>query len=232
VLARDLPVRETLQAFLERIDGFGPWGPVVFGAAYAFGAVLFFPAGLLTIAAGAIFGLFTGFLTVSVASTVGAGLAFLLARYVARERVARAARKNRRFAAIDAAIAEGGWKIVALLRLSPAIPFNLQNYLFGLTPIRFWAYLLTSWIAMMPGTLLYVYIGHLTGTAVGGARQRTPGEWLLLALGLVATLAVTWYVSRLARRQLSARAPSPDDERASANRDAPTNRTDPDLSAS
>ena len=73
---------------------------------------------------------------------------------------------NRRFAAIDGAIAEGGWKIVALLRLSPAVPFNLQNYLFGLTRIGFWPYLLTSWIAMMPGTFLYVYVGHLTGEAL------------------------------------------------------------------
>ena len=205
VLLGQLPWREPLQAFLARVEEMGAWGPVALGAVYAVGTVLFLPALFLTIAAGALFGLVKGFVTVSVSSTVGAGLAFLVGRYLARERIERLARANPRFGAIDGAIAEGGWRVVALLRLSPVVPFNLQNYFFGLTPIPFWTYLLTSWLAMMPGTLLYVYLGHLTGVAVGGTRERTTGEWVLLAVGLLATVAVTWYVTRLARRQLAAR---------------------------
>jgi uncharacterized membrane protein YdjX (TVP38/TMEM64 family) len=88
------------------------------------------------------------------------------------------------------------------LRLSPAIPFNVQNYLYGLTPIRFWPYAVTSWIAMLPGTFLFVYIGHISGAAVGDDRQRTRAEWAMLAIGLLATIAVTLYVTRLARRRL------------------------------
>ena len=129
-------------------------------------------------------------------------MAFLIARYVARNKVAERAHSNRHFGAIDRAIDEGGWKIVSLLRLSPAIPFNLQNYLYGLTPVRFWPYVLTSWLAMLPGTLLYVYIGHVTGAAVGGQRERSTMKWAMLAIGLLATVAVTVYVTRLAKRKL------------------------------
>jgi hypothetical protein len=106
---------------------------------------------------------------------------------------------------VDRAIGEGGWRIVALLRLSPAVPFNLQNYLFGLTPVAFGAYVLTSWIAMLPGTFLYVYVGHVTGVAVAGGRERTTAEWLLLAVGLLATVAVSVYITILARRKLAER---------------------------
>lgn len=205
VLARTLPLEEGAAALRRWVEGLGAWGPVAFGAIYAAATVAFVPAALLTLAAGAIFGLGAGFATVSLASTAGAGLAFLIGRHLARKRVERMAASNRSFGAIDGAIAEGGWRIVALLRLSPAVPFNLQNYLFGLTRIGFWPYLLTSWIAMMPGTFLYVYVGHLTGAALGGERARTPAEWALLAVGLAATLAVTLYVTVLARRQLRQR---------------------------
>ncbi|MFG0263097.1 MAG: DUF547 domain-containing protein, partial [Novipirellula sp. JB048] len=139
---------------------------------------------------------------VSVGSTLGACSAFLIARYGARDKVAAMASGNRHFGAIDRAIGEGGWKIVALLRLSPAIPFNLQNYLYGLTPVRFWPYAVTSWIAMLPATFLYVYIGHVTGAAVGADRERTTAEWAMLAVGLLATAVVTVYVTRLANRKL------------------------------
>jgi uncharacterized membrane protein YdjX (TVP38/TMEM64 family) len=212
VLAAKLPIRDWLGALSGRIEALGLWGPVVFGALYAVATVLLVPASVLTIGAGAIFGLLTGFLTVSAASTAGAGIAFLVARYLARERVEKMAQGKPRFAAIDAAIADGGWKVVALTRLSPAIPFNLQNYLFGLTSIRFGPYLLTSWLAMMPGTLLYVYIGHLTGAAVGGDRQRTTGEWVLLGAGLLATVALTWYLTRRSRQRLSSQIPEEEAE--------------------
>jgi len=147
--------------------------------------------------------LITGTITVSIGSTLGASLAFLIARYGARNKIAAMADRNRSFGAIDRAIAEGGWKIVALLRLSPAIPFNVQNYLHGLTSIRFWPYVVTSWLAMLPGTFLYVYLGHITGAAVGAKRARTPAEWAMLGVGLLATVIVTVYITRLARSKLN-----------------------------
>jgi hypothetical protein len=132
-------------------------------------------------------------------------LSFLIARYVAREKVSRMARGNPKFGAIDRAIGEGGWKIVALLRLSPAIPFNLQNYLYGLTPIRFWPCVLTSAIFMMPGTLLYVYLGYVGGQgleAASGGGVSTQ-RWALIGIGLAATVGVTVYVTKLAQKALA-----------------------------
>ncbi len=201
-IVRSLPTDQAMSALRDWISDTGYWGPVLLAALYVVATVLFVPGTLLTLVAGALFGLAIGVVTVSIGSTLGASLAFLIARYAARDKVAAMASGNRHFDAIDQAIGEGGWKIVGLLRLSPAIPFNLQNYLYGLTPVRFWPYAVTSWIAMLPGTFLYVYIGHVSGAAVGADRQRTPFEWAMLAVGLLATIVVTVYVTRLANRKL------------------------------
>ncbi len=160
---RSLPIDRAVQAVNAWVESLGVWGPLAFGLVYILATVLLLPASALTLAGGAVFGLGTGMVTVSVASTIGAGLAFLIARYFAREKMAAFARRNPKFNAVDRAIGEGGWKIVALLRLSPAVPFNVQNYLYGLTRIRFWTCFLTSWIAMMPGTFMYVYLGYVGG---------------------------------------------------------------------
>jgi uncharacterized membrane protein YdjX (TVP38/TMEM64 family) len=202
-VVRSLPFDQVLADFRTWIEGLGVWGPVVLGVVYVIATVLFVPGTILSLVAGAIFGLAIGVVTISIASTIGASFAFLIARYVARDKVAAIASRNRQFGAIDRAIAEAGWKIVALLRLSPAIPFNLQNYLYGLTPIHFWPYVLTSWIAMLPGTFLYIYIGHVTGAALGVERSRSAAEWSLLAVGLLATVIVTVYITRLARQKLN-----------------------------
>ena len=201
-IMQSLPLDRAMAVLNAWIDGLGAWGPIVMAAIYVVATVLFVPGTILTLAAGALFGLVIGTVTVSVGSTLGAACAFLIARYLARDKVASMAHRNRKFGAIDRAIGEGGWKIVALLRLSPAIPFNVQNYLYGLTPVRFWPYVLTSWLAMMPGTFLYVYLGHITGAAIGDSRQRGAAEWLMLAVGLLATAAVTVYITLLARRKL------------------------------
>jgi uncharacterized membrane protein YdjX (TVP38/TMEM64 family) len=205
VILRALPTAQLLDLTQKKVATLGPWGPVVFGAAYFVAAVLFVPGSALTLAAGVIFGLGVGTATVSVSSTAAAGASFLIARYLARERVCRMAETNRTFGAIDKAIAQGGWKIIALLRLSPAVPFSLGNYLYGLTPVRFWPYLLASWIAMMPGTFLYVYLGLVGKTAAagaGGAGGKNPWQYVLLGAGLLATIVVSVYVTRLARKAL------------------------------
>jgi uncharacterized membrane protein YdjX (TVP38/TMEM64 family) len=188
------------------VDGLGFWGPVAFAAAYALAAVLLVPGAALTLAAGAVFGLFWGTFTVSIASTTAAAIAFLIARYLARGAVARRAERAPKFRAIDRAIGEGGWKIVALLRLSPAVPFTLLNYILGLTAIGFWPSLFASWISMLPGTLLYVYLGHVgklgLEAASRGEATQSPAQLVLLVVGLLATLGVTLYVTRIARRAL------------------------------
>jgi uncharacterized membrane protein YdjX (TVP38/TMEM64 family) len=194
-------LREIQRSLQQWLQDLGAWGPLLFIVLYAAATVMFFPGSVFTLVAGAAFGLWLAFVLVSIASTLGASLAFLLARYVARGKVEQLASRYPRFSAIDAAISEGGWKIVALLRLSPAIPFNAQNYLYGLTDIPFRHYVLASWIAMMPGTFLYVYLGHIAGAAAAD-RGRSVWEWTLLGLGLAATAAVAVYITRLAQRQL------------------------------
>ena len=188
------------------VDGLGAWGPIVFIAAYALACVAFVPASLLTLAAGALFGLVKGTVFVLVGATLGATGAFLIARYVARDWVASRIAKDPRFAAIDAAIAAQGRKVVFLLRLSPVIPFNVLNYALGLTQVRVVDYVVAS-IGMIPGTLLYVYTGKLAGIVAGASSAATPPRgaafYIVLGLGLAATAAVTVLVTRVAKRALA-----------------------------
>lgn len=204
LLIRALPTTELRDALQTWLDELGFWGPVVFVGLYIIATICLLPGSVLTLVAGAIFGLSLGLATVSIGSTLGAALALLIARYLARAKVERLADAYPTFKAVDEAISEGGWKVVAMLRLSPAIPFNVQNYLYGLTDIRFWPCVLTSWIAMLPGTFLYVYLGHLAETAVSN-QDKPIGHWILLGVGLLATIAVTVYVTRLARQKLKSR---------------------------
>lgn len=194
-----------LPGFAAWIEQLGALAPLVFIAGYALAVVALVPGSLLTVAAGAIFGLAEGTLYVLIAATLGAAVAFLLARYLARPLVERRLAGNPRFAAIDRAVGRQGRRIVFLLRLSPVFPFNVLNYALGLTGVRFSDYLLAC-IGMLPGTLLYVYYGRLAGEvavlAAGAEVERGPGYYSLLVLGLVATIAVTALVTRVARRAL------------------------------
>jgi uncharacterized membrane protein YdjX (TVP38/TMEM64 family) len=187
------------------IEGIGAWGPLAFIAGYAAATLAFAPGSLLTLAAGAIFGLGRGVLYTFIAATLGASGAFLVARYLARPAIERRLAAHPRFAAIDRAVARQGRRIVFLLRLSPVFPFNLLNYALGLTRVRFLDYLVAS-IGMIPGTLLYVYYGKVAGDvatlAAGAGVGRGPGYYVVLALGLLATVAVTAVITRTARRAL------------------------------
>jgi uncharacterized membrane protein YdjX (TVP38/TMEM64 family) len=212
-----------LQRFAAWVQGLGVWGPVVFILGYAAATVAFAPGAVLTLAAGALFGLVYGTIYTLAGATLGASLAFLVARYVARGAVEHRIAGNARFQAIDRAVGREGFKIVALLRLSPVFPFNLLNYALGLTRVRFLDYFAAS-AAMLPGTLLYVYYGKAAGSlaaafAGGGAgaagaaggRQAAAAaaggsshaaSWAMLGVGLLATVVVTTYVTRLAGKAL------------------------------
>jgi uncharacterized membrane protein YdjX (TVP38/TMEM64 family) len=202
---RLLPVADLLQRFQEYVAGRGAWGMVLYVLGYVAAALLFVPGALLTVGAGLVFGFWRGVIVVSIASTTAAALAFLIARYLARPAVERWAKNNERFRAVERAVAQRGAVVVLLLRLSPAVPFSLSNYLYGLTPVAFGTYVLASWIGMMPATALYVYLGSV-GHALG--EKRTPAEWLFLAAGIVATAAVTVFVGRAARKELETAAAS------------------------
>ena len=203
VIGQVVPVDRSVAALRGWVEQRGASEMVFFGLLYVMGALLFVPGAALTITAGAIFGLGWGTVVVSLASLTADVLAFLTARHVARKKVERLAHQYPRFGAIDRAVREGGWKIVALLRLSPTVPYSASNYLYGLTGIRFVPYTLASWVFTLPGTFLYVYLGYV-GTESLSGRSRTPGEWTLFLIGLLATVVAAVYMTRLARRALSA----------------------------
>ena len=202
-----LPVREWLRSFNDWVGQMGVAGIFIFIGVYAAATVLLAPGAILTIGAGFAFGLWKGFLTVSAGSTLGAALAFLVARFIARDKVEAIAKGNEKFRDIDNTIGKQGAKLVFLLRLSPVIPFNLSNYFYGLTGVKFWPYVLASWLGMMPGTFLYVYIGTAGKAAISAASS---GEamnhgwqyWTLMSVGLAATIAVTIWVTKIARDAL------------------------------
>jgi uncharacterized membrane protein YdjX (TVP38/TMEM64 family) len=195
-------VQDLLKAALDWIGKLGPWGPVIFIGLYVAGAVLFVPGSVLTLGAGAVFGVALGSVYVSIGATLGATAAFLVGRYLARDAIARQIENNQKFLTIDRAVEREGWKIVFLTRLSPIFPFTLLNYAFGLTRVKLRHYVLASWIGMIPGTVMYVYLGSLVNFGAGH-RQRTTAEWVLYGIGLLATVAVTVFVTRLARKALA-----------------------------
>ncbi len=205
VVASLSDVRALLRDALDWIEQLGPWGPILFVLIYVVATVLLVPGSALTLGAGAVFGVVRGTLIVSLASTLAATAAFLVGRYLARDAIARKIERNEKFAAIDKAVADEGWKIVLLTRLSPVFPFSLLNYAFGLTRVRLSHYVLASWIGMLPGTVMYVYLGSLAQIGAG-ERMRTPGEWVLYGVGLLATVVITVFVTRLARNALEQRA--------------------------
>ena len=188
------------------VDALGVWGPIVFIAGYAIACVAFVPASLLTLAAGALFGVVRGTVFVLIGATLGSLAAFLIARYLARDWIAARVAKDPRFAAIDAAIAEQGRKVVFLLRLSPVVPFSVLNYALGLTTVRVGDFILAS-AGMLPGTLLYVYSGNLASVVAGASNAAAPPKgpafYTVLGLGLAATAAVTVLVTRVAKKALA-----------------------------
>jgi len=205
-----LPTQEYLSWFLAWVQRIGPWGAVLLGAAYIPAALLFVPGSLLTLGAGFALGVGLGTVAVSIGSTLGASAAFLAGRTLARGFIEAKISHNPRFRAIDQAVKHEGFKIVLLTRLSPVFPFNLLNYAFGLTPVSLRDYFLASWIGMLPGTVMYVYLGsaakNLADLAAGKVEGGT-GQQVLFGVGLLATVAVTVAVTRVAKRALTAVVP-------------------------
>ena len=195
-----LPVQEWLNAFNRWVEQQGIWGYVIFALIYIVATVALAPGALFTLAAGLAFGLWA-FPLVVAAATIGASLAFLIARYVAAEKVRGAIAQRPKLQAAERAISEEGWKVVGLMRLSPAVPFNLQNYFFGVTAIPFWQYAAATFFGIMPGTLLYVYLGAAGKAASGDGGGAL--RWAFLAVGLLATIIVTVFVTRKATAKLS-----------------------------
>jgi len=200
ILARALGVTdflrlENLARVKKTIAGYGAAGPLFYIAGYVLAVVFFVPGLPITLLGGLAFGPVWGTVYVSIAATIGAGLAFLVARYGLRGMVERWVRSSPRLARMDAAVARDGWRIVMITRLVPLFPFNLQNYAYGLTRIGFWTYLLTSWICMLPGTAAYTFAGGALSEG-GGDLRRTLGYLAIAGVLIVLVSLIPRFLQR------------------------------------
>ena len=193
-------VQGILTAALRWLEGLGGWAPVVFVLLYVASCVAFLPAAILTVGAGAAFGVLTGSILVSIGATLGASAAFLVGRYLARDWVRSKIGHRPSFIAIDKAVAEEGWKIVFLTRLAPVFPFFLLNYAYGLTRVPLRHYVLATWIGILPGSTLFVYIGSL---AKSGAEGASPMRWVTRGFILVTAIIAMVYLAKIAKRALA-----------------------------
>jgi uncharacterized membrane protein YdjX (TVP38/TMEM64 family) len=203
---QSLSLQNLLQNTLIWIQNLGAVGAIAFIGLYILSTVLFFPGTILTLGAGIVFGVVFGSIYVFIGSTIGAILAFLVGRYLARDWVAKQIAGHHRFSAIDTAIAQEGLKIVLLTRLSPIFPFVLLNYALGITQVSVRDYILGC-VGMIPGTVMYVYIGSLAGSiATIQSSSQSPEaqkvQWVIRIVSLIATVAVTLYITHIARSAL------------------------------
>jgi uncharacterized membrane protein YdjX (TVP38/TMEM64 family) len=184
------------------VRSLGDWGPVAFAAIYAACCVTLVPAAPMSIIAGILFG-WRAMPLVMAAAMTGAMFSFMVARYLLRDRLLRYLEHDSTLRVIDKAVVNDGWKIVVLFRVSPLIPFNLQNYILGATRIKVWTYITSTFIGIIPGTAVFVYLGAAFGKAAFSTDKAGPYQWTLLVLGLIATIIVTWLVTKRARERLA-----------------------------
>jgi len=228
-------IKQGIEVFLEWIEENPIIGMFAFMGLYFIATVLFIPGSILTLGGGFIFsnafglgiGVVIATISVFLGASSGAIVAFLLGRYILRDWVENLTHKYPIFEAIDAALKEKGFRIMALLRLSPIIPFNALNYISGVTAISLAAY---SWaiIAILPGTILYVFLGATAGSLVDSS-QRSDNETITIVtiiigaiFGILGVFAVSYY----AKQELNTILQRQEDERNSLNYDAPTNENE------
>ena len=202
-----LPVGRVVTKLDALLDRTGAFGIVVFVVLYVIDAVLLGPAWLFALVAGLAFGLVRGGILVWASATIGAAAAFLIARYFARHRIEKIARNNEKYEAVDRAIQRHGWKVVLLLRISPLLPYTLSSYIYGLTAVDFWHYLIATAVGILPMVAVYVSIGAAgreaaLAAASGGHHSMT--EWIVLGVGLIFTIVAGVLIARAAKRELAA----------------------------
>lgn len=199
-------VHEQIVALLRWVEAQGLWGPVLFTLVMALVVVFLVPGVLFTTGAGFVFGVVEGTIYVVVGSTLGAAIAFLIARYFFGRHAANFVRSQAKLKLVSQEMTPNGWKIVLLTRLIPFFPSKVSNYFFGLTRFSFPGYVVGTLIGFTPFSLHNVYLGSLAADiSTLGVRntERTPLEWSLYGAGFVATLIAVIYLNRLARRALS-----------------------------
>jgi uncharacterized membrane protein YdjX (TVP38/TMEM64 family) len=188
---------EKIEELQHWIRSLGLWGLVAFFIIYLGAVIATIPGTIFGVIAGGLFGSVIGVILISIASTVGASLTFLIARYFARDAVARWLSKNKTMKRLDQLTEDHGMIIVGLTRLIPLFPFTLLNYGFGLTRVSFKTYVVWSWLCMIPGTIIVVVGADVL--AQGLTEGRIP--WVLVGVIIITALVlglIVWY----ARRQL------------------------------
>lgn len=198
-----LPTRDWLIMLIGWAEAYPRIAWPGFILAYVLAAVCMVPGSLLTLAAGLLFGVTLGVPLALVASTLGAGCAFLVARFLARGWVESRLEAMPRFRALDRAVARKGWLIVLLARLSVVVPYNLLNYALGLTNVRFGGYILSTFAGMLPAIFLYVYLGSAAGSMASPGESGAPAiPQSLFVAGLPATALLILVIARLTARAL------------------------------
>lgn len=197
-----LPIRQWIEALRGTVEGLGWWGPLIYAVAYGIGAVLVLPSGPFQVGAGLLFGLAVGIPTALVGTWLALAGAFAIGRWFARDRVQSLLDDRPRMRAVEGAIADGGWKTVVMLRLSPVLPMSLHNYVYGLTRMKFRVYMPAAAIAVAPGTVMWAWIGAVGGSAATASGEASVVKWILRGVGLVATVVVSILLARHARRRL------------------------------
>ncbi len=201
-------IPEILRNTLTWIENLGFWSPIAFIIIYNLATLLLIPGSILTLGGGVIFGIFWGSIYVFFASTLGAIIAFAIGRYISRDWVCKKLNQHPKFQVFEQAVVQEGFKIVFLTRLCPLFPFNLLNYAFGVMQVSLKNYIFGS-LGMIPGTIMYVYIGSLIGdiALIGTSQQPTSlaielTKWIIKIVALIATATVTIYITRLAKKAL------------------------------
>lgn len=193
-----LPIADLVHNAQEHVLSLGVAGFVLFALAYVLITLVVGPAVVLTASAGLVWGPLTGLIAVLVSATLAAVVTFLLGRFLIRDRVQAFAAKDRRMLAVVRAVTDGSWRIVLLLRMSPLLPFGVQNYLLSITDVRLFPYTWATTLGILPSSGLYVYLGSLgSDTSATG-----PLRWVLLGLGLAAAGLVVFIVTRRAQQAL------------------------------
>jgi uncharacterized membrane protein YdjX (TVP38/TMEM64 family) len=204
IASRFLPLEEWIESLIGALEGKGAVGMLLFTLVYTVSMVALVWGTPFTLAAGMAFGVGWGTVVATVSATGGSALAFLIARYLARDSIERWAAGDLRYQAIDSALGKHGWKVVFLTRFSPIIPFGISNYLFGLTKVGFWPFVWASLGAILPGSFAVAYLGHIGRlTLINGWKDWGPLEYAVMIGALVFTGCVILYFTHLARKELA-----------------------------
>jgi uncharacterized membrane protein YdjX (TVP38/TMEM64 family) len=191
---------DNLDRLIDWFSGLGAWGPVAFVLVWIVASVFFLPGLPITIAGGLVFGAFWGTVWTTIGANLGAAAAFVVGRYLARGMVERRMESSAGLRRIDAGVRRHGWRMLLITRLLPVFPFNIQNYVYGLTDIRLSTFVLVGLPAMLPATIAYNF-------AAGSLRTGDLGRTLWY-LGIAAVFFVLlsfvprWVVSRVGATEL------------------------------